>query len=58
MANLESTDDVVTDVQLREILGLEDDETLDGACIPVCAGEWRRESEDSWRFWIDPGVSD
>jgi hypothetical protein len=46
---LKRTDTIVAGAELREILGLEDDQNLDPV-IGTCAGEWRREPL-GWRAW-------
>lgn len=60
MATLVRTDDVVSNAELIDILGTEDDEDPlgDDKVIAVCAGEWRRENDARWRFWRDPTWQD
>lgn len=50
------TDTLVAGAELREILGLEDDENL-GPVIGTCAGEWRREPL-GWRAWSHDEAGD
>lgn len=44
------TESTIGTVELHDLLGIEDDGTLD-AVIPTCIGEWRREGPDTWRAW-------
>jgi len=51
-----ATDDVLpTKLFLGEIMdsfdGDPDQPDLSSGVVPVCAGEWRREADDRWRFW-------
>jgi hypothetical protein len=45
------TNDVISRLALRALFGLEDDEDDPEPVAKVCAGQWRRESADTWRFW-------
>jgi hypothetical protein len=52
MADLRRTEETATEKELRELFDMEPDEELED-CIPVCAGEWRREG-DIWRVYAIP----
>jgi hypothetical protein len=51
---LTRTEDVVTRKELAEIIGCRPT----GDCIPVCAGEWRKEWDGRWRVWADVGFEE
>lgn len=44
------TNETATELELRELFDMEPDEEL-AICIPVCAGEWRREG-NVWRVYL------
>lgn len=45
------TEDVISRLALRELFSIEADEDDPGPVEGVCAGQWRREDADTWRFW-------
>ena len=53
-----ATDQTVSSNQLRDILGLEDDEVLEGVedkdTIPTCSGWWvKKLYQDAWEFHVN-----
>jgi hypothetical protein len=60
--NLQRTEQVITETELREMLDDEDDETfaelISKGVARVRGGAWRREEDGRWRFWRNPTWSD
>lgn len=52
-ALLQRTEDTATEAELRELFDMEPDEELH-LCVGVCAGEWRFDTGNVWRFYQDP----
>ena len=44
------TEDIATRDELKELFSMDEEDDLD-INIPVCAGEWIAETENTWRFW-------
>jgi hypothetical protein len=60
--NLQRTEQVITETELREILDDEDDKTFadltSSGVAEVRGGAWSREEDGRWRFWQNPSWSD
>ena len=60
--NLQRTEQVLTEAELREMLDNEDDKTFvdltSKGVAQVRGGAWRREEAGRWRFWQNPSWSD
>jgi hypothetical protein len=60
--NLQRTEQVITETELREMLDDEDDKTFaeltSKGVVQVRGGAWRREEDNRWRFWQNPSWSD
>ena len=56
--NLQGTEQVITETELREMLDDEDDKTFaeltSKGVVQVRGGAWRREEDNRWRFWQNP----
>lgn len=51
---LTRTDDTATQDDLMDLFDMDEE---DGPLMPVistCAGEWRHEAANVWRFWENP----
>ena len=60
--NLQRTEQVLTEAELREMLDDEDDKTFSDltskGVAQVRGGAWHREEDGRWRFWQNPSWSD
>lgn len=48
------TDDTATEAELRDLFDMEPEDGNVAEVIPTCAGEWRHEDANVWRFWENP----
>jgi len=60
--NLQRTEQIITQAELREMLDDEDDESFadmtSKGVAQVRGGAWRREQDGRWRFWQNTDWSD
>jgi hypothetical protein len=60
--NLQRTEQIITQAELREMLDDEDDESFadmtSKGLAQVRGGAWRREQDGRWRFWQNTDWSD